>query len=144
MGVLVLAPVILVWAAPAAVSTHWDFSTRPWRIVEACVLAALLIGVISFRLILFEIQRRESLAKDLFFVDIRPTLLVDRSGIAGLPKNDPNPLRDFATAKLKELYAAAYERRTPEEELTRFAVPLYERAGYLPPAELRELRLAGR
>ena len=31
---------------------------------------------------------------------------------AGLPKNDPNSLRDFATAKLKELYAAAYERRT--------------------------------
>lgn len=47
--------------------------------------------------------------------------------LAALPKTDPNPLRHYAANKLSELYAAAYERRLPEEELTRLARPLYDR-----------------
>ncbi|CAN5619284.1 hypothetical protein BH11PLA2_BH11PLA2_19370 [soil metagenome] len=47
--------------------------------------------------------------------------------LSALPKDSPNPLRTVAVDKLKELYAAAYDRRNAEDELTRAARPLYER-----------------
>lgn len=40
---------------------------------------------------------------------------------------EPDSLKELSAAKLRELYATAYDRRKAEEELTRAAVPLYDR-----------------
>lgn len=48
--------------------------------------------------------------------------------LSALPGDQPNSLRTYADAKLRELFAAGYERRNPLEELTNAAKPLDSRS----------------